>query len=78
MSSHGKKPKPKVFFFCDGKACPNCSRSKTGCTHTSNPMHALCLEGSFRKNLGDGSMWQCDISLGGEHYDSTRLSRFGL
>ena len=72
MSSHGKKPKQKVFFFCDGKKCPNCSRAKTGCMHTSDPAHALRLDGEFRRNLGDGSMWQCDISLDGEIYNDSK------
>lgn len=74
MSSHGKRPKRKVFFYCDGKKCPNCSRPKTGCMHTSDPAHALSLEGEFRQNLSDGSMWQCNISLNGEIYNDSKGS----
>lgn len=72
MSSEGKRPKPKVFFFCDRKKCSNCNPQ---CQHTSDPMHAFSLEGEFRKNLQDGSMWQCNISIDGEAYDSKRLNR---
>lgn len=62
MSSAGKRPKapqPKAFFFCDRKKCSTCNPK---CTHTQDPSHALSLEGEFKKNLVDGSMWQCGIS----------------
>lgn len=78
MSSAGKRPKPKVpktFFFCDMKACPNCSNRVTGCCHTSNPMHALSLEGEFKQNMTDGSMWQVGVSVNGEIYDGKRPNR---
>lgn len=33
---------PKVFYLCDGKACPKGCRSHlvSGCKHTADPMHA--------------------------------------
>lgn len=76
MSSHGKKPKPKIFFFCNQKKCPNCSFPK--CKHTCDPNYALRTEGDFKLNAMDGSMWQTDISLDGVHYDSKGLSRLTL
>ena len=78
MSSAGKRPKPKTFFFCDMKACPNCSHSKTGCHHTSNPFHALCVEGEFKKDQY-GNMWQIGTSANGEIInDSKRPNRITL
>jgi hypothetical protein len=75
MSSKGKRPKPKVFFFCNQKKCSNCSFPQ--CKHTSDPSYALRTEGDFRLNKMDGSMWQTDISLDGEHYDGKKLVRLG-
>lgn len=63
MSSAGKRPKPKTFFICDRKKCSNCNPD---CKHTSDPSHALRLEGKFKKNVYDGSMWQTDISIDGK------------
>ena len=33
---------PKIFYLCDGKACPKGCRSHlvSGCKHTTDPMHA--------------------------------------
>lgn len=78
MSSAGKRPKQKVqktFFFCDRKRCGlGCTFPK--CMHTQDPNHALSLEGKFKKNIVDGSMWQVGISVNGEIIDdSKRLIR---
>lgn len=62
MSSAGKRPKQKVtktFFFCDRRKCGTCNPK---CAHTQDPSHALSLEGEFKQNIVDGSMWQCGIS----------------
>ncbi len=80
MSSAGKRPKPKVnrtFFFCDMKACPNCSHAKTGCHHTANPSHALSLEGEFKQDQ-NGNMWQVGVSVNGEIYDGKRPDRLTI
>jgi len=66
MSSAGKRPKqaqPKMFFFCDRKKCSTCNPK---CMHTQDPSHALSLEGEFKRNTVDGSMWQSAISYNGE------------
>jgi hypothetical protein len=75
MSSAGKRPKPKIFFFCDRKKCPNCNQQ---CQHTSDISHALRPEGDFKRNEVDGSMWQVGVSLDGVAYDSKGLSRLTL
>lgn len=69
MSSKGKRPEPKTFFFCDRKKCSNCNPQ---CRHTSDPSHAIRLEGKFRQNT-DGNMWQTDISLDGVHYSGNNI-----
>lgn len=74
MSSAGKRPRQKVsrtFFFCDLKACPNCSHAKTGCHHTSNPSHALSLEGEFKQDQS-GNMWQVGTSVNGVIIDDSK------
>lgn len=74
MSSAGKRPRQKVgrtFFFCDLKACPNCSHAKTGCHHTSNPSHALSLEGEFKQDQ-NGNMWQVGTSVNGVIIDDSK------
>ena len=74
MSSAGKRPRQKVnrtFFFCDMKACPNCSNAKTGCHHTANPWHALSLEGEFKKDQC-GNMWQVGASVNGVIIDDSK------
>ena len=78
MSSAGKRPTQKVtkaFFFCDRRKCSQCNPK---CTHTQDPSHALSLEGEFRQNMVDGSMWQTNISVNGEIYDGTRPGRLTL
>lgn len=74
MSSAGKRPRQKVnqtFFFCDLKACPNCSHAKTGCHHTANPFHALSLEGEFKQDQY-GNMWQVGASVNGVIIDDSK------
>ena len=74
MSSAGKRPRQKVnrtFFFCDLKACPNCSHAKTGCHHTANPLHALSLEGEFKQDQY-GNMWQVGTSVNGVIIDDSK------
>lgn len=55
--------RPKVFLICDRKKCTLCNPE---CHHTQDINHALSLEGEFKKNLVDGSMWQVAISHNGE------------
>ena len=81
MSSAGRRPRPKVkktFFFCDMKQCPTCSNPKTGCHHTSNPFHALSVEGEFKMDQY-GNMWQVGASVNGVIIDdSKRPDRLAL
>lgn len=79
MSSAGKRPKQRVtktFFYCDRRKCSTCNPK---CTHTQDPSHALSLEGEFKQNIVDGSMWQTNISVNGEIFnDSKRPNRITL